>query len=1212
MSTIDLDYSLCVTNKINTNQHETHKYKDFYKILIDEYKNNGLFKKGKIFFEYFNAKTFQVKPRFDIDQKLYFVYNKINGNQIAVSTNMKETEALGDVVDDTLENALNCLYVLFPNTVEEDYAISRDCRWSKDKDNKDFYKISYHICYWKKKTDSITLKKYIEQNMDIFKESKLDESLDLKIYMSGMTKWRIPYCKKYDDESSSDNSLLEPINYKELKDFHKHLVTYVCNCEEFKLDIEEQKDISKNYNKDANDFINQMEDNTNEINSKKNQFTFIGVPKIDNEYEYTDIRENICGQNHKNNHNFLIHDIRKNVLTIRCHSDKCEDFSKILHRPKLNYTEFNIVYFNNIPITDGKENNYDECRVYFELFFKFMRDSNSYYRIDNTYDRRLKYYERKIKSIKIEGYGDLLYKERKENSIINVKFLEKYKNDNHKSAYFDLCFEPYNKNIEKKSVNDSNFNLFNGFNYESIITYEQREKIPPQKHIDFEILKNHILKYHCSNEPKHFDFLMQFLANIIQTPQYIPQIILVFYSSKHGCHAYNTPILMYDGNIKMVQNVKVNDILMGDDSTPRKVRVLARGRQKMCRIIPKKGETFEVNFHHKLCLKYYPCCVDKRYNRLRYLDKNFKLKSKTFEKMIDLYKFKNDIENHIFIIKVNEYEKLDYNIQEKLHIYRNEVKFQEKDVFEPYIIGLWLGDGTSANTQYTTQDAVIIKYLKENLGKHDLYLHHYPCKEYGYKINGIKWRYNKFLDVLKKHNLLNNKHIPLDYKCNSRQNQLKLLAGLLDSDGHFDKNGKCYEIVQKRENLIDDIIYLCRSLGFSAYKKIKVINCVNYYIVHIIGDKINEIPVLIKRKQIPDNLIRKIDNKLVKFTTEILEENDYYGFNLDGNHLFIQGDFIVSSNTGKSNFTRFISEVIGNPLSFFGSLKQITETHTNAHLGKLLNIIEEVDNYSTRQYENIIKDYSQRLIAALNQKNKDIIQIKTFIRYIFTSNHFNGVFFDSEDRRYCVYTFDKISDKKYVDKIQSILKDNYIKYLFGKYLENYKITYHNPNDWNQNRTKTSDYYNMMVEDSLKNFLKEIYANETYYLMEEDHDDFHIDENDHKYILIHHKKFSDLYKEFCKDANEKPQKMTNINKQLTSTYKSIFTIKKSGKGSRKFHRINLFRLGEYLNFKEIENKYNGFKKVICEDEIDINEDEIDINEDEIDINEDEIDINEDEI
>ena len=63
---------------------------------------------------------------------------------------------------------------------------------------------------------------------------------------------------------------------------------------------------------------------------------------------------------------------------------------------------------------------------------------------------------------------------------------------------------------------------------------------------------------------------------------------------------------------------------------------------------------------------------------------------------------------------------------------------------------------------------------------------------------------------------MKNKHIPIDYKCNERSIQLKLLAGIIDSDGN--KNDNCYDIIQKNEKLMDDIIYLCRSLGFAAYK----------------------------------------------------------------------------------------------------------------------------------------------------------------------------------------------------------------------------------------------------------------------------------------------------------------------------------------------------------------------------------------------------------
>jgi len=279
--------------------------------------------------------------------------------------------------------------------------------------------------------------------------------------------------------------------------------------------------------------------------------------------------------------------------------------------------------------------------------------------------------------------------------------------------------------------------------------------------------------------------------------------------------------------------------------------------------------------------------------------------------------------------------------------------------------------------------------------------------------------------------------------------------------------------------------------------------------------------------------------------------------------------------TGKSNLTRFLAEVIGNSLSFFGSLKQITETHTNAHLGKLLNVIEEVDNYTTRQFENIIKDYSQRSYAPLNQKNKDIISIKTFVRYIFTTNHYNGVYFDNQDRRYCVYTFLKILDKIYIDEIQKIMNDNYVKYLFGKFLNDYEIKYNNPNDWDINRTKTEDYYNMMSEDPLKNFFKHIYSGEYINIEEEDSNQIKLDEEDKECLLIHYNKFTELLKEFCADNGEKKPKIMNVNKQLTSTYKDIITnfyVKR-----RKYYKLNLFKLGEFLNQEIICNHYNKYIK-----------------------------------
>ena len=72
------------------------------------------------------------------------------------------------------------------------------------------------------------------------------------------------------------------------------------------------------------------------------------------------------------------------------------------------------------------------------------------------------------------------------------------------------------------------------------------------------------------------------------------------------CLGKNTPILMFDGTIKMVQDVCVGDVLMGDDSTPRNVLSLARGREKMYSVtsaLLEKNMNYVVNESHILSLK---------------------------------------------------------------------------------------------------------------------------------------------------------------------------------------------------------------------------------------------------------------------------------------------------------------------------------------------------------------------------------------------------------------------------------------------------------------------------------------------------------------------------------------------------------------------------------------------------------------------------------
>ena len=73
------------------------------------------------------------------------------------------------------------------------------------------------------------------------------------------------------------------------------------------------------------------------------------------------------------------------------------------------------------------------------------------------------------------------------------------------------------------------------------------------------------------------------------------------------CLGKNTPVLMYDGTIKMVQDIVVGDILMGDDSTPRNVITLARGRETMYKVkdlsSPNVDVSYTVNASHILSLR---------------------------------------------------------------------------------------------------------------------------------------------------------------------------------------------------------------------------------------------------------------------------------------------------------------------------------------------------------------------------------------------------------------------------------------------------------------------------------------------------------------------------------------------------------------------------------------------------------------------------------
>lgn len=79
--------------------------------------------------------------------------------------------------------------------------------------------------------------------------------------------------------------------------------------------------------------------------------------------------------------------------------------------------------------------------------------------------------------------------------------------------------------------------------------------------------------------------------------------ILNVYCGYGKCLGKDTPVLMYNGRIKLVQDIRVGDILMGDDSTPRTVLSTCQGQETLYRVIPEQGDSYVVNESHILSLK---------------------------------------------------------------------------------------------------------------------------------------------------------------------------------------------------------------------------------------------------------------------------------------------------------------------------------------------------------------------------------------------------------------------------------------------------------------------------------------------------------------------------------------------------------------------------------------------------------------------------------
>lgn len=372
--------------------------------------------------------------------------------------------------------------------------------------------------------------------------------------------------------------------------------------------------------------------------------------------------------------------------------------------------------------------------------------------------------------------------------------------------------------------------------------------------------------YFCQIQPNQRirDYLLKICAGYLDG-QNRDQKFLIWTGS--GCHSPDTEIMMFDGQVKLAKNIKVGDQLMGDDSKPRNVQRLFSGTQDMYKITLQDNTHMTVNANHRLALK-------STYDGELYYDvssKSYVVEYHTRSDTIPIKQYMIFKEDCVVDKKRSEVLAKRY-LEDK----RNESAMIRKGQIIPI---------TVAN--YMT--------IPEEVKKH------YVCFR-----NKLNFEPKQILgDAYKLGFAMTNGRIPSTYVFNTVQIRERLLSGLLDKFGYLIGEHVYMEVAN--QELINDIIFVCRSLGYH-------INLVSETTIEIIG-KFSHLKCYHLKFV---NSVDKIHSLEYTFTVEKQGMGQFYGFGVDKNERYVLQNYIVTYNSnGKSLTTGLLKRAYGRYLCAF-------------------------------------------------------------------------------------------------------------------------------------------------------------------------------------------------------------------------------------------------------------------------------------------------------
>ena len=150
------------------------------------------------------------------------------------------------------------------------------------------------------------------------------------------------------------------------------------------------------------------------------------------------------------------------------------------------------------------------------------------------------------------------------------------------------------------------------------------------------------------------------------------------------------------------------------------------------------------------------------------------------------------------------------------------VKYKHRHtIVDPYIMGAWLGDGSSHGPVLTChinhkafyeQQGILFASNESRDKRPNVFTQSI--------IGNLSEAISTYGIRKKQGQKTSSKRIPQDYLFNTIENRVALLQGIMDTDGHIAKNGQCQiQLTIKNRPLIEDVYTLLCSLGLKVTRK---------------------------------------------------------------------------------------------------------------------------------------------------------------------------------------------------------------------------------------------------------------------------------------------------------------------------------------------------------------------------------------------------------